>query len=164
MSSVRFVFPKNRLTEQLRVPGGLPVAEALESAEANLAELQPECLDELVALTAEAAACFARFPAAFAPKPLKELYAIAVRGVGIGHICGAPAADTTLISLCDLLDHLGATSRWDQEAVAVHVQTLQLLVGQAGKEITPEAETAILSGLKKVSERYARETATGDDA
>lgn len=156
MSSVRFVFPKLKLAEQLRVPGGKPVAEAVEDAEANLATLQPECLDELKALTEAAAACFARFPSAFAPEPLKDLYAIAVRGVGIGAISGAPAADTTLISLCDLLDHLGATSRWDQEAVAVHVHTLQLLASQAGKGLTPEAETAILSGLKKVSQRYAQ--------
>jgi hypothetical protein len=156
MSSVRFVFPKIKLSEQLRVPGGLPVVEALEGADANLATLQPECLDELKALTEAAMACFARFPKTFAPEPLKELYAIVVRGVGIGAISGAPAADTTLISLCDLLDHLGATSRWDQEAVAVHVHTLQLLVSQAGKGMTPEAETAILSGLKKVSQRYAK--------
>jgi hypothetical protein len=163
MSSVRFVFPKIKLAEQLRVPGGKAVAEALDSAEANLAELQPECLDELRALADAAVACFATFPAAFAPEPLKELYAIAVRGVGIGAISGAPAADTTLISLCDLLDHLGATSRWDQEAVAVHVHTLQLLVSQAGKGMTPEAEAAILSGLKKVSQRYAQaKTADGD--
>lgn len=156
MSSVRFVFPKLKLAEQLRVPGGKPVAEAVEEAEANLATLQPECLDELKVLTEAAAACFARFPATFAPEPLKDLYAIAVRGVGIGAISGAPAADSTLISLCDLLDHLGATGRWDQEAVAVHVHTLQLLVSQAGKAMTPEAETAILSGLKKVSQRYAQ--------
>ena len=156
MSSVRFVFPKLKLAEQLRVPGGKPVAEAVEEAEANLATLQPECLDELQVLPEAAAACFARFPATFAPEPLKDLYAIAVRGVGIGAISGAPAADSTLISLCDLLYHLGATGRWDQEAVAVHVHTLQLLVSQAGKAMTPEAETAILSGLKKVSQRYAQ--------
>lgn len=161
MSSVRFVFPKNKLTEQLRVPGGLPVSDAIEGAEANLATLQPECLDELRSLTAAAAACFAEFPESFDPAPLKTLYGIAVRGVGVGSICGAPAADTTLVSLCDLLDHLGAIGRWDREAIGVHVQTLQLLVSQAGKAMPAETEAAILAGLQKVSERYAQ--AAGDD-
>ncbi len=156
MSSVRFVFPVLKLAEQLRTPGGIPVGEAVEAAAANLAELQPECLNELKALTEAATTCFAGFPQTFAPEPLKALYGIAVRGVGIGAVSSAPAADTTLISLCDLLDHLGATGRWDSEAVAVHLHTLQLLVSQAGKAMTPEAETAILSGLKKVTQRYAQ--------
>jgi hypothetical protein len=156
VSSVRYVIPKNKLGAQLRIPGGLPVAEALEAAHANLAELRPQCLMALQALTRDAQACFQRFPAAFSPEALKALYAIAARGVGTGSVCGAPAVDATLISLCDLLDHLRATERWDREAVSVHVQTLNLLVLGAGHEMDEAAANAILAGLKKVSARYAQ--------
>ena len=49
MSGVRFVFPKPRLAEILRMPGGLPVVEALERAQGNLETLKPSCLAELQA-------------------------------------------------------------------------------------------------------------------
>ena len=156
MSAVRYVFPKNKLAAQLRVPGGLPVVEALEAARANLEKLSAQSLKELCALTSDAQACFERFPVDSNTDALMELYAICARGVGMGSVCGKPAADTTLISLCDLLDRLRATGRWDREAVAVHVQTLKILVLGAGQE-TGEAATAILLGLKKVSARYAPE-------
>ena len=40
MALARFTVPKQRLTQQLKTPGGLPVAEAVASAQANLAELK----------------------------------------------------------------------------------------------------------------------------
>ena len=156
MSSVSFVQPKNKLAAQLKVPGGLPVVEALAAAQANLLELRPQCLVELQALLARAQACFARSPSEFSPDTLKDLYAIAAGGVGMGAVCDSPVVDTALISLCDLLDHLRATARWDREAVAVHVQTLQLLVPGAGPALGEAAASALLSGLRKVSARYAQ--------
>ena len=157
MGNVRFVFPKHKLTEQLQAAGGLPVADALEAAQANLVELRPECLSELQTLTVEASACFDQFPPAFDPAPLKALYGVASRGVGTGAVCGIPGADTALISLCNLLDYLQTARRWDLEAVAVHVKTLQLLVGSAGQDLGTAASEAILSGLTKVSARYAQD-------
>jgi hypothetical protein len=77
--------------------------------------------------------------------------------VGTGAVCGIPGADTALISLCNLLDYLQTTRRWDLEAVAVHVKTLQLLVGSAGQNLGQAASDAILSGLTKVSARYAQD-------
>ncbi|HUZ12064.1 MAG TPA: hypothetical protein VMU93_04335 [Caulobacteraceae bacterium] len=155
MSAVRYAYPKLRLAEQLKAPGGRPVVEALQAAQKNLDEIRPQCLDELRALTAEALACFAGFTQAFSAQRLEALYAIAAGGVGLGKLCGTPEADTTLVSLCGLLDHLCASGRWDREAVAVHVQTLQLLALGAGRRLDPAAADQILSGLKKVSARYA---------
>jgi hypothetical protein len=83
---------------------------------------------------------------------LEKVYAIAVRGIGGGRICGAPAVDTALISLCDLIDHLRTTKRYDRKAIGVHVSSWRLLMG-AG---LPEAGTAaILDGLRRVNLRYA---------
>jgi hypothetical protein len=159
MSSVRFVFPKLKLTGQLKEAGGLPVVEALEAAQANLEAIRPECLGALQALTEEAVACLQRFPSTFSLEPLKELYAIASRGVGVGAVGGSPAADTALVSLCDLLDHLRTTGRWDREAVAVHVKTLQLLVHGVGQNMDAATADAILSGLRKVTALYAAKPA-----
>lgn len=156
MSSVRYEFPKVKLTQQLREAGGLAVADAIDAAKGNLAELEPDCVSELQAATAAALAAFQRFPATFDASALQELYAISARAVGIGAVCGAPAADTALISLCNLLDHLTVIQRWDLEAIAVHVQTLQLLAANVGK-LTPPAVDQILAGLEKVARRYRQE-------
>jgi hypothetical protein len=156
MSSVRIVFPKLKLTSQLRAPGGPSVAEAMQAAAANLLELRPECLEELQRLIAEAEDCFGRCPDAFDVGPMRDLYAVASRGVGVGTVGGFAAVDTALVSLCDLLDHLMATERWDRNAVAVHIRALRLLVGDGGRELDPVAETAVLDGLKKVSGRFAK--------
>lgn len=155
MSSVQFVFPKLRLTNQLKVPGGKPVCEALADADANLAQLAPECLEGLRALVAEAEACVARFPQAFEIEPLQALYAIAARAVGLGKVAGAAAADAVLISLCELLDNLLAAQRLDINSVVVHVRALRLLVGDAGKALDEAGATAVMEGLKKVNARYA---------
>ena len=163
MSSVRYEFPKYKLTQQLKEPGGLAVTEAVEAAQGNLVELKPDCMDELQKATAAALASFQRFPPAFDAAALQDLYAISARAVGIGAVCGAPAADTTFISLCNLLDHLSVIQRWDLEAIAVHVQTLQLLAARVGA-MTPPAVDQILAGLEKVARRYRQEAAFAQPA
>jgi hypothetical protein len=157
MSSVRYEFPKFKLTQQLREPGGLAVAEAVEAAESNLDELRPECADELQAATAAALACFQGFPASFDATSLQQLYAIAARAVGIGAVCGAPAADATFVSLCNLLDHLSVIKRWDLDAIAVHVQTLVLLAARVRDKLDAPAIEQVLAGLEKVTRRYRQE-------
>jgi len=163
MSNVRYEFPKYKLTQQLKEPGGVAVADAVDAAKANLTDLEPECISELHKATAAALAEFQRFPSAFDAASLQALYAISARAVGIGAVCGAPAADTTFISLCNLLDHLMAIKRWDVEAIAVHVQTLQLLVANIGK-LTPPVMEQILAGLEKVTRRYRQEAASAQAA
>jgi hypothetical protein len=157
MSSVRYEFPKFKLTQQLREPGGVAVAEALEAARANLAELSPDCMTELQAATAAALACFQKFPAEFNAEALQSLYAIAARAVGIGAVCGMPSADAAFVSLCNLLDHLTVIKRWDLEAIAVHVQTLQLLAAGVRNHLSEPAIDQILAGLQKVTRRYWQE-------
>ncbi len=157
MSSVRYEFPKFKLTQQLREPGGLAVAEAVEAAESNLEELRPDCASELQAATAAALACFQGFPAGYDETSLQQLYAISARAVGIGAVGGAPAADATFVSLCNLLDHLMVIKRWDLEAIAVHVQTLVLLAARVRDKLDAPAIEQVLAGLEKVTRRYRHE-------
>ncbi|WP_411287347.1 hypothetical protein [Phenylobacterium sp.] len=158
MSSVRLVIPKNRLAQILRMPGGLPVAEALEQAQANLATIKPTCLAELQALLELADACFARLEDGFDDANMAELYAISVRGIGAAAVCGVPTVDDALTSFCDLLDHLRTNQRYDRAAIGVHVRAWRLLMSP---DLPQAGQDAILAGLRKVSARYALGEAGG---
>jgi hypothetical protein len=155
MSSVMFQFPKLRLASQLREAGGLTVADALAAADSSLGELQPEALVTLQSTADQAMAAFRRSAAAFDPEAAQTLYAIAARGVGSGAVAGAPAADEALISLCDLLDHLANSQRWDLEAIGVHVSALQMLAYGSADHASPGGLDNLLAGLRRVTARHA---------
>jgi hypothetical protein len=159
MSSVQIEYPKLRLATQLKEAGGMTVADAVEEAQSGLEELRPECKTELQRSVRAAEDLLAKFPPAFAPEPLQELYVVASRAVGLGAICQSPASDAALVSLCDLLDRLATSRRWDPPAITVHVQTLQLLAFNIGGVNDPKMTSKVLAGLKKVSDRYAGITA-----
>jgi hypothetical protein len=151
MTTARFTVPKHRLTEQLKTPGGLPVAEAVSNAEANLAELKPQCVGELRGLLEAAEKVFAAAGSAYDAAAVTELYNTAVRGIGLGEVCGVGSVDVALNSLCDLLDHLTTNRRYDSEAVGVHLRAWRLLITT---ELPPEGARAVLAGLNKVSALY----------
>jgi hypothetical protein len=152
MSSVRFVFPKPRLAALLKLPGGVPVAEALERAQANLEEIRPTCSAELTALLELSEVAYEALSNSFDDVGLERLYAVAVRGVGGGRVCGVPGVDVALTSLCDLLDYLRTQKRYDRDAIAVHIRAWRLLMRL---DLPAEGQDAVLDGLKQVSRRYA---------
>lgn len=152
MSAVRYFVPENRLAKLLRVPGGAPVADAVAAAEMGLAQLEAPARAELEAALAAIEASQAGSPAQFDAARIEELYGLAQGAIGLASLCHRPAVDDALRSLCDLLDHLGRSERWDVEAVIVHVRSLRLLMGPAS---TAEAAEAVLHGLRRVSSRYA---------
>ncbi len=152
MTSVRFVFPKVRLAEILKAPGGLAVADALERCQANLELIKPTCVAEMVALIELAESRYGQLGEAFDDQALADLYAVAVQGIGGGAVCGAPTVDNALNSFCDLLDSMRNTKRFDREAVGVHVRAWRLLMTPG---LPPAGAEAVLDGLLKVSKRYA---------
>jgi hypothetical protein len=152
MAIARFTVPKQRLAQLLRTPGGLPVEEAVAAAQANLAELKPLCMGELHTLLEAAEKVFARLGSAYDDDAVSELYETAVRGIGLGDVCGAGSVDVALHSLCDLLDHLKTHQRYDAEAVGVHLRAWRLLISI---ELPPEGAQAVLAGLNKVSALYS---------
>ncbi|MCR5878187.1 hypothetical protein [Phenylobacterium sp. J367] len=151
MSAVRFVFPKPRLAKLLKMPGGLPVAEALERAQANLDTIRPTCMAELQALLELTEARLEAMGESFDDEGMADLYAIAVRGIGGGEVCHVPAVDLALTSLCDLLDHLRTGQRYDRAAIVVHVRAWRMLLGMGDQPGT----AAVVDGLRQVSSRYA---------
>jgi hypothetical protein len=157
MSHVRMEFPKLRLATQLQEAGGITVAEAVEAAAENLEILRPQVLNTLQATANDLQDAMRQLPREFAAEPMHALYAIASRAVGMGGLCGSPGADVVLHSLCGLLDRLSTAGRGDLPAIAVHVQTLQLLAFNIGGANDEQMTAKVLSGLKKVSDRYPEE-------
>jgi len=157
--SVTFHTPKRRLTQLLKTPGGLPLAEAIERATKNLGTLAGACVAEVGSVTEQAEALMARKPASFDEAFLTEFYGVVNPPIGLSSICGLDGIDVALHSMCDLLDHLKTTERWDVEAMQVHVQALKLLLHTESSQ-NAEQTDAVLSGLRKVSQRYAAPTDT----
>jgi hypothetical protein len=151
MTTARFTVPKQRLAQLLKLPGGLPVQEALEAAHANLAELQPACMSELQEALSAAETIFAGIGQGYDDQAVVELYNAAVRSIGLGDVCGAKSVDVALHSLCDLLDHFRTHQRYDGEAVGVHLRAWRLLINT---ELPEEGAQAVLAGLNKVSAHY----------
>lgn len=150
MSAVRFFVPENRLGKLLRLPGGAPVADAVSAAEAGLTQLEGPAREELAAALTAVEACAGQRPARFDPAGVEELYGLAQGAIGLASLCRRPAVDEALRSLCDLLDHLERSERWDAEAVHVHVRALRLL-----SQTEAGTAEAVLDGLLRVSGRYA---------
>lgn len=155
MSSVKIHTPPVRLAKLLRTPGGLPVAEAVQRAGAGLESLKKDCLGELKTVLEAAEACAARTSDTFDADLLAELYGVVSKPIGVPSVCGLASMDTALISLSDLLDYLKGQQRWDANAVAVHLRALRLLLHTEGAADAAGTQ-AILAGLRKVSQRYAR--------
>ena len=147
MTTARFTVPKQRLAQLLRTPGGPPAVEALAAARENLAELKPQCVGELKGLLEAAETTFVTLRG-YDEGGLAALYDSAVRGIGLGDLCGAGSVDVALHSLCDLLDHLQTQGAWDAEAVGVHLRAWRLLITT---ELPAEGAQQVLAGLNKVS-------------
>lgn len=152
MSAVKFHVPQVRLAKAMRTPGGQPVAEALVKAQAGLDKLRQPCLDELAAALGRAQACLARFGPTFDAELLRELYDITSGPIGTPSLCGLDAIDQVLVSLCDLLDGLRTSGRWEREPVTVHIQAFQLLLQS---QMQGAEAQAILDGLRRVTKRFA---------
>jgi hypothetical protein len=151
MTTARFTVPKLNLTQLLKTPGGLPVQDAVAAAQANLSSLKPLCIGELHTLLESAEKAFAGLNG-YDEAGVTSLYETAVKGIGLGDVCGAGSVDVALHSLCDLLDHFRTYQRYDGEAVGVHLRAWRLLIST---EIPPEGAQAVLAGLNRVSAKYA---------
>lgn len=137
----------------LRKPGGTTVAEAVQRAETNLEGLQEAGWVQLDDGLAAMDKIFARYGDRFDGDLIAEHYGEAVRLIGLPSLCGLDALENAAHSLCDLLDRLSTTGRWDRDGVQVHIQALRLL-----RNLPPGADGVaepVLDGLRKVRERHA---------
>jgi hypothetical protein len=147
------LFPKTRLGSLIGKPGGKRVADAIEEAKANLSELKGECLADVELAVAEIETRV-KGVRDFDARLVDDLYGVATRVLGLPGSVGMEALDVALSSFCVLMDNLRLSKQWDIAAVAVHVQSLRLLLTAAAADRT-DGVMQILEGLKQVSARYA---------
>jgi hypothetical protein len=150
--SVRFVRPENVLGKAMRSTGGIKVGEALSAAAENLKELEAPAIAELQTTLVQTEAQFAAFGPTYDGHKIDGLYLLANQAIGLAALCGLPAVDDAVVSLCDLLDKLKARKLWDREAVGVHIFSLRALLNANPGDAQVQA---ILAGLRQVSAKYA---------
>lgn len=152
MGKAEFVTPKVRLAEIMRKPGGVIVADAVARAERNLDAIKPACRTDMMARLASCDAALKALGETYDEAAVTALYATAVRGIGAGAVCGAPAVDLALTSLCDLITYLQGRELHDPKAIGVHIQACRLLMTS---DLPEAARETVLEGLRKVTSQYA---------
>ena len=147
--------PEVKLAKLIRTPGGKPVAEAMRDAHKGLDGLQADCLGELAMVLTQAEELSTKAGGAYKGDVVAALYKLVSATIGVPTACNLKPIDTMLVSLADLLDHLNGGQTWDVNAVAVHLRAFRLLLKtEASRDGT--GTQAILEGLRRVSQRYAK--------
>lgn len=147
--------PEVKLAKLIRTPGGKPVAEAMRDANTGLAGLQADCLGELAQVLTQAEDLATKAGGAYNAEVVAALYKLVSATIGVPTACNLKPIDTMLVSLADLLDHLHGGQSWDVNAVAVHLRAFRLLLKTEAAQDGAGTQ-AILEGLRRVSQRYAK--------
>lgn len=155
MSTATFSFPKQRLATLIRKPGGKAVADALQDAEAGLADIAASCLAGVDAALSR----IGRIAVDLAADPKRDtaqaLYSETNRLIGLGAVAGAPDVDRVAFSLCEMLDDMLRDGCVDQPSITVHVRALHLVRNEE-IALNPIALEEVLGGLDKVRAQFAR--------
>ena len=159
MTASKIFTPPVRLAKLVRTPGGLPVAEALEAANAGLSGMRQAALDDTRATLSGAQAFLAKFESPN-PEQIGELYLIVSRPIGIASVCGLPGIDKVLLSSANLLDIMKMHVRWNREPVELHINSLALLLSNPDLSLNPDSPLVV--GLQKVVDRYSAQLSSAE--
>jgi hypothetical protein len=150
--AVTFKFPENRLAKIALAPGGLRRDEAVAAANANLEEIQEDCVREVDASFSQLKQLAESPDVASNTKLQRKIYAQSNRIAGIAGSCGLPAMGEAAFSLCELVDRQIQSGGWNAEAVAVLIDGMALLRA-GGAQLPLEGQKQILAGLRDVATR-----------
>lgn len=135
------------LADQIRLPGGKKVGEAVAAADAALDDQRASAVEGLVqGVERLEALCAERCDDAFA-----SVYPLAANLAGTAGFFETGPFYRAVYSLCELTEKLGAAGRRDWSSVEVHVKALRLIL-TTGFEDGPEAK-AMLDGLAALVRR-----------
>ena len=151
MSTVMRVPWTNRLTKMIQEPGGVRVGDALEAAQTNLDSIRDSCLQSIDARLEELEQLHQQTRAGDASELRDEIYSRAADIHSVAGVFGLAELGQAAFSLCDLVDRLRSLGRWDQQAVAVHLNALRLF-----RNPQPGTAAAVLEGLQRVTNRLPK--------
>lgn len=150
MTLTRHPAPKLRLARLMERPGGLTVAEALERAEAGLAQIAPPCRESLDRALAQADSIGRSLHGPPTAETLSALYALGDKIVGLAGPAGEADVGAAAYSLCELIDRYQTGAAIKPEAVRVHLDALTLLRRPASETGGDAGRRAVLEGLSRI--------------
>ena len=135
------------IADQIRLPGGKKVGEAVAAADAALDDQRASAVEGLVqGVERLEALCRERSDEGFV-----SVYPIAAHLAGTAGFFETGPFYRAVYSLCELTEKLGAAGRRDWSSVEVHVKALRLIL-TTGFQDGPEAK-AMLEGLAALVRR-----------
>ncbi len=153
MSAVMMLHYENKLAKLVREPGGLKVSVALEQAEENLESVRDECLIAVDERLAEIERLHRSSPKQPNDEIVEQIYRAANDIHGLAGVFDLSELGDAAFSLCELVDRLRTTGRWNGASIEVHLFALRLL--RHPDEHADRA--AILEGLRQVTDRVPKQ-------
>lgn len=145
-------FPKIRLAELAARPGGMTRDDAVSAAVQSMDSMRGEADGALRAAMVELEKiAFAAGP--LGPDRMTAILKHADQVVTLSGMFGYSALDTAARSLCDVADGMLRAGVWDRAPIAVHVQTMHLLV-PGGMSLSPDHAAQLLGELAKVAAHF----------
>ncbi len=148
MTNAVFIPWQNPLAKLVEAPGGMKAGAALDAAEANLEAIQSECLDALDAQIGQLDRICADATADMADETKGEVYALANDVHSVAGTFNLTELSEAAYSLCELVDNLRSTGRWNKAAVDVHVSSFHLL-----RHPDAADRSSVVRGLRRVTEQ-----------
>lgn len=143
---------KNRLGEMMRQPGGRSLVEALKGAEKRLDKLSPDLLKGLDRAIAKLDAGAASLGDSPNEKALSEVYQASNEIISLAGLVGYAPIDEVAHGLCELIDAFLTEGQWNDQAIRVHIDAVQLL--RALPAADKDGRERVLDGLSKVWNRF----------
>lgn len=152
MTEGRNIKVKNRLGEMMRQPGGRSLVEALRGAEKRLDKISPDLLKGLDQAIAKLDAGVSAVGNPPNERALAEIYQASNEIITLAGLVGYAPIDEIAHGLCELIDAFLAEGQWNDQAIQVHIDAVQLL------RSLPKTDTAgrerVVDGLRKVWSRF----------
>jgi hypothetical protein len=125
----------------------------LAEADARLSDLKESCQAELQTLLCAIQALGQTLGSSPRQDQIHALHGLGNEALSIAAVAGCPDFGRAAHSLCELADGLDARGSWNQAAIQVHLDGLQVLADPA---TGPEQTLAVVGGLRQVVQRALR--------
>ncbi len=152
MTEGRNIKVKNRLGELMRQPGGRSLVEALRGAEKRLDKISPDLLKGLDRAIARIEAGASALGDPTDEQALAEVYQGSNEIIALAGLVGYAPIDEVAHGLCELIDAFLAEGQWNDQAIRVHITSVQLL--RSLPKDDRDGRDRVVDELRKVWARF----------